>query len=150
MQQALKPLVFSGIAMMLVACSTTPAPDFSGRWTPVNRFAAAPTEIPLHSSYAFQASPMDGTLKSMLERWARDSGMRLEYRIASDYTLHAGVSRISTTSAQQAVSDVSAAYAAQGVVVSIVGNDIIVGTTASAPIIAPTASNAPATPESGS
>jgi len=133
---AFKPLLVSCITVMLAACTTTPAPDFGGRWQPVNRFAATPTEIPLHSSYAFQASPMDGTLKSMLERWARDSGMRLDYRLASDYTLHAGVSRISTTSAQQAVSDVSQAYAAQGVLVSIVGNDIVVSTPAALPTAA--------------
>lgn len=142
MQQAFffKPILTLCSGLMLAACTTTPAPDFGGRWKPVNRFDTAPTEIPLHSSYAFQASPMDGTLKAMLERWARDSGMRLEYRLASDYTLHAGVARISTTSAQQAMSDVSAAYAAQGVVVSIVGNDIVVGTAAQLPAAPPTAS----------
>lgn len=136
----LQAFVKTGVAvaavMMVAGCATRPAPDFGGRWTPVNRFDSAPTEIPLYSSYAFQASPMDGTLKTMLERWAADSGMTLEYRIGSDYTLHGGVSRISTTSAQQAVADVSAAYAAQGVSVSIVGNQIVVASAAAVPTAA--------------
>jgi hypothetical protein len=124
-------------AMMLAGCATKPAPDFGGRWKPVNRFANTTQEIPLYSSYVYQASPMDGTLKSMLERWAKDSGMTLDYRLSSDYTLYGAVSSISTTNPQQAMIDVSAAYSGQGVSVSIVGNQIVVqsasATTASAP-----------------
>ncbi len=58
-------------ALMVAGCATKSAPDFGGRWKPVNRFAATTTEIPLYSSYVYQASPMDGTLKAMLERWPR-------------------------------------------------------------------------------
>lgn len=137
MQQGLVKSFIAVAAMVMVAgCATRPAPDFGGRWKPVNRFDSTPTEIPLYSSYAFQASPMDGTLKVMLERWAADSGMTLEYRLGSDYTLHGGVARISTTSAQQAVADVSTAYAAQGVSVSIVGNKIVVASAAAVPTAA--------------
>ena len=145
MQQALVRSVIAVAAVVVMAgCATRPAPDFGGRWKPVNRFDSAPTEIPLYSSYAFQASPMDGTLKVMLERWAADSGMTLEYRLGSDYTLHGGVSHISTTSAQQAVADVSTAYAAQGVSVSIVGNKIVVASAAAAPTAAAQPASAPA------
>ncbi len=140
MREALVKTFIAVAAITMAGCATTPAPDFGGRWKPVNRFDAAPTEIPLYSSYAFQASPMDGTLKAMLERWAADSGMTLDYRLGSDYTLHGGVARISTTSAQQAVADVTTAYAAQGVYVSIVGNKIVAGSSAAVP----TAATAPA------
>lgn len=149
MQQALLKIFIAVAAVAMSGCATTPAPDFGGRWKPVNRFDAAPTEIPLYTSYAFQASPMDGTLKAMLERWAADSGMSLDYRLGSDYTLHGGVSRISTTSAQQAVADVTTAYAAQGVYVSIVGNKIVAGSSAAVPTAATTPASAPnATPAS--
>lgn len=152
MQQALLKIFIAVAAVVMVAgCATRPAPDFGGRWKPVNRFDNAPTEIPLYSSYAFQASPMDGTLKAMLERWAADSGMTLEYRLGSDYTLHGGVSRISTTSAQQAVADVTTAYAAQGVYVSIVGNKIVAGSSAAAPTASlPVAPPENQPPQSGS
>lgn len=120
-------------ALMVAGCATKSAPDFGGRWKPVNRFAAATTEIPLYSSYVYQASPMDGTLKAMLERWAKDSGRTLDYRLSSDFTLFGAVSNIDTTNAQQAVIDLTAAYAAQGISVSIVGNQIVVQSAGSTP-----------------
>ena len=120
-------------ALMVAGCATKSAPDFGGRWKPVNRFAAATTEIPLYSSYVYQASPMDGTLKAMLERWAKDSGRTLDYRLSSDFTLYGAVSSIDTTNAQQAVIDLTAAYAAQGISVSIVGNQIVVQSAGSTP-----------------
>jgi hypothetical protein len=120
-------------ALMVAGCATKPAPDFGGRWKPVNRFATAPTEIPLYSSYVYQASPMDRTLKAMLERWAKDSGRTLDYRLSSDFTLYGAVSEIDTTNAQQAGIDLTAAYAAQGVSVSIVGNQIVVQSAGSTP-----------------
>lgn len=117
----------TAVAVLLLAgCATPPAPDFGGRWKPVNRFASTTMEIPLYTSYVYQASPMDGTLKTMLERWAKDSGMTLDYRISSDYTLYGAVSTIGTTNPQQAMIDLTAAYAGQGVSVSIVGNQIVV------------------------
>ena len=120
-------------ALMVAGCATKSAPDFGGRWKPVNRFAATTTEIPLYSSYVYQASPMDGTLKAMLERWAKDSGRTLDYRLSSDFTLYGAVSNIDTTNAQQAVIDLTAAYAAQGISVSIVGNQIVVQSAGSTP-----------------
>ena len=121
-----KGFIVVATAVMLAGCATKPAPDIGGRWKPVNRFASTTMEIPLYTSYVYQATPMDGTLKTMLERWAKDSGMTLDYRISSDYTLYGAVSTIGTTNPQQAVIDLSSAYAAQGVSVSIVGNQIVV------------------------
>ncbi|MFL9585085.1 hypothetical protein [Stenotrophomonas sp. AB1(2024)] len=130
--------VATALAVLLLAgCATPPAPDFGGRWKPVNRFASTTMEIPLYTSYVYQASPMDGTLKTMLERWAKDSGMTLDYRISSDYTLYGAVSTIGTTNPQQAMIDLTAAYAGQSVSVSIVGNQIVVqSTSASSPTAA--------------
>lgn len=121
-----KSLIAVAGALILAGCATKPAPDIGGRWKPVNRFASTTMEIPLYTSYVYQATPMDGTLKTMLERWAKDSGMTLDYRISSDYTLYGAVSTIGTTNPQQAMIDLSSAYAAQGVSVSIVGNQIVV------------------------
>lgn len=113
-------------ALLVSGCGTTPAKDFGGRWKPVNNFSQQPTEIPLYSEYVFQASPLDGTLKGMLQRWAADNGLELEYRLQSDYTLHEHVASISTTSVQQAVSELSAAYSAQALHISLAGNQLIV------------------------
>ncbi|SMR02909.1 VirB7 protein, type IV secretion system [Xanthomonas fragariae] len=114
------------VAVMVGACATKPAPDFGGRWKHVNHFDEAPTEIPLYTSYTYQATQMDGTLKTMLERWAADSNMQLSYNLPSDYTLITPVSNISTTSVQQAATELSAVYAAQGISVSVSANKLLV------------------------
>jgi hypothetical protein len=110
----------------IAGCATKPAPEYGGRWKVVNRYAEAPQEIPLYRAYSFYPSPMDGTLKAMLERWARDSKMTLSYQHASDFTLHAAVAQIRTNDLGQAVSQLSAAYAAQGVFVTTEGTLIVV------------------------
>ena len=107
-------------------CATTPAPEYGGLWKPVNHYADTPQELPLHQTYQFYPSPMDGTLKTMLERWARDSKMSLSYQHTSDFTLHAAVAGIRTNDLAEAASQLSDAYAAQGVSITTEGNRIVV------------------------
>lgn len=123
---------------VLTGCATRPAPDISGRWKAVNRYAEAPQEIPLYQSYVFYPSPMDGTLKNMLTRWARDSGMSLSYQHLSDFTLHAPVAQVRTGSVQDAAALLTSIYAPQRVSVTVVGNQILVRAVDNA-AIAPTA-----------
>lgn len=119
-------LMIGAFGMMLSACGTTPAPDYRGKWRPVNNYSETPIEIPLSSTYIFQASPMDGTLKTMLARWAKDSGMDLEYRFGSDFTLFGPVSQIDTTDIRDAAAQLSSAYGPRGVAVAVTGNKITV------------------------
>lgn len=147
MQNLLQNVFVLAAMGVLAGCGTTPARDFGGHWQPVNRFASTTQEIPLYSSYVYQATPMDGTLKAMLERWAKDAGMTLDYRLSSDYTLYGAVSKIGTTNPQEAMTDVTAAYAMQGVSVSIVDNSIVVQAATSG--TAPVASAAEAPQRSG-
>ena len=113
-------------AALLSACATPEAADIGGRWRAVNRFADAPQAIPLQQAYVFQASPADGTLKTMLSRWARDARMTLSYQHPNDYTLHSPVGGIRTTSLEQAASALSSAYAVHGVHVLVDRTQIIV------------------------
>lgn len=109
-------LVAASFASVAIAGCGAPAPkDFGGSWTPVNRFQSAPTEIPLAPTYTYYASPLDGTLRAMLQRWAADNGRELAYHLASDYTLHQPVGRIRTTDLQEAVQQLSTIYLPQGV-----------------------------------
>ncbi len=114
------------LVVSMTGCATRPAPDFKGHWKPVNRYAADTQEIPLYESYVFHPAPMDGTLKTMLMRWARDSKMSLSYLHSSDFTLHAPVAQIRTGNLQDAVSQLNAAYAGRSIVVSATQSQIVV------------------------
>lgn len=114
------------ISIVLAGCGTTPAPDYRGKWRPLNAYAEAPIEVPLANAYVFQASPMDGTLKTMLTRWAKDSGMTLDYRFGSDFTLFSPVGKIDTTDVRDAAAQLTSAYKPHGIIVTVTGSRIIV------------------------
>lgn len=125
---------FAGVSLLvLTACATRPAPDLAGRWKPINRYAATPQEIPLYQSYVFFVSPLDGTLKNTLERWAKDSKMTLSYLHPSDFTLHAQVAEIRTSNLQDALAELSSAYTSQQVLVASEQNQIVVRIAESVP-----------------
>jgi hypothetical protein len=111
-------LAVSCLALVLASCAARSAPNFRGRWQPVNQFAETPREIPLHQAYVYAPLPLDRTLKSMLTRWARDSRMALSYLHGSDYTLHRPVAQIRTSNLQVALQQLNQAYALQGVAIS--------------------------------
>jgi hypothetical protein len=92
----------------------------------VNRFHDEPSVIPLRPAYAFHATPIDETLKQLLERWAADTGLKLAYRLDVDFTLHTPVARIRTADLQAATSELSDLYAARGVSITADGNQIVV------------------------
>lgn len=134
----------------LAACATPPAKNFGGPWKPVNHFQSTPTEIPLNPAYVYYASPMDETLKTMLARWARDSGRELSYRLSFDVTLYQPVASIHTTDIESALGQLNTIYAAQGVSITAGPRQIeVVPASASgtAPAAAATpAASAPAAP----
>ena len=112
--------------LALAGCGTPPAKNFGGPWKPVNQFRDQPAEIPLHPTYTFYASPMDETLKTMLTRWAKDSGRGISYQLAFDVTLYKPVSGIRTPDIQAAAAQLNSIYAAQGVFVIANDRQIVV------------------------
>ncbi len=110
----------------LTGCGTPAAKNFGGRWKPVNHFRTQPTEIPLQAAYTFYAAPMDETLKTMLTRWAADSGRTLSYQLPFDVTLYTPVSDIRTTDLDAAAQQLTTIYAAQHVYVSATDRKILV------------------------
>ncbi len=127
--------VFSNIAVIgiplaltfaLAGCGTPPAKDFGGSWKPVNRFQDQTTEIPLAQAYTFYASPMDGTLKTMLTRWSKDTGMTLSYQLMSDYTLYKPVAQIRTRDVRSAAAELNSIYGEEGIFVTINDKQILV------------------------
>lgn len=69
---------------------------------------------------------MDGTLKNLLARWAKDVRLSLSYLHPNDYTLHGPVAQIRTDDIHQAVGALSAAYAAQGITIAVEPGQIVV------------------------
>lgn len=122
------------VAGVLAACATPQARDIGGRWVPLNHFAETPQPIPLQQTYLFQATPVDGTLKSMLERWAEDSGRTLSYQHGYDYTLHAQAARVRGHDLATVVRNLTAAYAAEGIAVTADATRIVVAGTRNAPV----------------
>jgi len=110
----------------LAGCATPQAADPRGKWRPLHQFAETPQAIPLQQAYVFQAFPSDQTLKALLTRWSNDAGVGLSYLHANDYTLHAPVALLRTTSIEQAATALSSAYVAQGVQVSAERGAIVV------------------------
>ncbi len=123
----------AGICVLAVSgCATPQAAEPRGKWRPIHQFAESPQAIPLQRAYVFQAFPSDPTLKALLTRWSADAGVGLSYRHANDYTLHAPVAQLRTTSLEQAAQALSIAYAAQGVRVSAERGGLVVSAVAGA------------------
>lgn len=120
------------------------AKDFGGSWKPVNHYDDKPTEIPLAVPYTYYASPMDGTLKTMLTRWGADTSRKVSYRLRSDFTLPKSASQIHTSEARDAAAQLSAIYAPQGVAVLIDGPQIVVEEVSSVTAPAPSDGSSPA------
>lgn len=114
------------VAIVATACAGRDARDFAGRWEPVNTYADSTEAIPLHSAYLFQASPMDGTLRNLLARWARDSASELDYRHPSDFTLHRPVQGVRAHTLSEAVAQLDAAFGPEGVVMRVEGTRLVV------------------------
>jgi hypothetical protein len=128
-----RPTVGATFAVLLASCATPPAPKVSGRWTPVNHYGDRPQAIPLHPSYVYYVAPVDRTLKALLERWARDAHMTLDYGHDDDFTLYRPVADVHGDDLRAAVASLAALYASQRVAITVEGDRIVVRRAASAP-----------------
>lgn len=130
MDKGMKQAAFVGLlffeTVALAGCAAPPAKEFGGRWRPVNQFQSAPERIRLQQPYVFYASPLDGTLKNMLTRWAGDAGMHLVYKLAYDYTLYTPVSGVRSLSVSDAVAQLNSIYSGEHVAITTVDHEIIV------------------------
>lgn len=114
------------VVLVLSGCGTPSAKNFGGPWRAVNRYQSSPTAIPLSQPYVFFATPMDGTLKNMLARWAKDTRMSLSYQLSCDYTLYTPVSGIHTSRLRVAAAQLNTIYAPEDLHISIGDRQIVV------------------------
>jgi len=125
--------------LILVGCATPPPAQVRGRWTPVNHYGEQPQAIALKPAYVYYATPVDRTLKGLLDRWARDSRMTLDYGHDSDFTLFRPVADVHSDDLHAAVSRLGVLYAPQQVAIAVEGDRIVVrrAAAAAAPAAAP-------------
>lgn len=114
------------LIMEITGCSSQSAPGLKGHWQPVNRFAETVEAIPIHPLQVFYPTPVDATLKALLERWAKDSSMTLSYRHPNDFTLYGPVADIRTSDLQAALAALNTAYAGQEISIAIEQRTIVV------------------------
>lgn len=120
------PLLVLLLIATLAGCGVPGPKDFGGRWRPVNRFDDKVVEMPLEAPYTYYVAPMDGTLKALVTRWTSDTGMKLDYRLRSDFSLTHPAAKVRTTELRDAAAQLTAIYAAQGIVVRIEGPSLLV------------------------
>lgn len=113
--------------VLLSACNSTPsAKNFSGNWQPINIFQESTREIPLIKQHYFEPLPIDGTLKNMLERWSRESKVRLDYTHPSDFTLHRPASTVRQPNLEAALQELNDIYAPQKISINLESGKIVV------------------------
>lgn len=110
----------------LTGCATRPPAGVRGHWTAVNHYSDTPQPIALNASHSFYATPLDRTLKGLLERWARDAHLTLDYANAYDYTLHRPVADLHSDDLHSALVQLAGLYAAEHVQMDMEGDRIIV------------------------
>lgn len=114
------------VLLLATACGTTPAPDFRGKWREVNAIDAQPRAIPLRPLQRFNVLPSDRSLKDVLERWARESGRRVSYRAAMNYSVHLDATKVTATGLGGALEQLQRTYSAQAIGLKLQGGLIIV------------------------
>jgi hypothetical protein len=62
----------------------------------------------------------------MMARWAADTGMKLDYQLASDFTLVHDLASLRTAELGEALNRVARAYAPQGLQMRRIGDRLVV------------------------
>ncbi|MDV3468438.1 hypothetical protein RZA67_06775 [Stenotrophomonas sp. C3(2023)] len=125
------------LAMLACAagCSTVTlgtAGHAGGRWRPVNRYPNATHAIALQTPQTYTVTPLDGTLRVLLQRWADDAGLELVYLPPVDYALHRAASLIGGVGLNDALEQLERAYLGQKLAFAVEGQRLIIRQTSPA------------------
>jgi hypothetical protein len=120
------------VSVFVAACGTKPAPDFRGRWRPINELDTTPRAIPLQPVQQFFVLPADRTLKDVVERWAKESGRRAAYRAPTNFSVHIDAAKVSASTLETAAAQLADAYRSQGIQISVEPRSIIVSASGAA------------------
>jgi hypothetical protein len=101
------------LCCLLGACSTGRAPEPSDEWSKVNSFEDEIRPIILRQPYTYSALPIDTSIMSMINRWAKDSNIKAEYRCATDYSIPKRMLTMKVSSLRAAITEVASVYGEQ-------------------------------------
>ena len=88
-------------------------------WAPVHQYPEAPGAIDLTPVVKYRVTPLDGSLKNLLARWAFLAGKRLQYEPGTDWQVHRDAARVESASLDDALKQLATAYSIQGVELSV-------------------------------
>lgn len=120
-----RPVIATVFAILVQACAAPQAVDMADNWKPVNSLGDVPKEIPLKEEAElpkYQMLPTDSTLRTLLERWAKENGGSLDWQYPSDLTLVSGLEPIKDNNLQRALNAVRRTYAAQKLRIQVLAN----------------------------
>lgn len=109
-------LFLCGVSLMLPACGIRQAPSFPDKhWKPIHKYSDSVNKIPLRVTRVYAAQAADKTLRTLLQRWASESGTQFVYGAGHDFSLPKDVASIKTTSLVRAVAQLGGVYRTHGV-----------------------------------
>lgn len=108
--------MISGVLLVTLGCSTnSKAPDFPKKWQPMNKVAESTKVIALKVQHTYHITPLDTTVKGVLERWGTEAKMPVVYDSARDFTIFKPLLQIKTEKLEEALAQLSHFYEAQNI-----------------------------------
>ncbi|XXQ67832.1 hypothetical protein ACKLNO_09450 [Neisseriaceae bacterium B1] len=100
-----------------LGCSiTNKVPDFPKNWRPINELPEVTQVIPLNRPHVYRVTPLDATVKGLLNRWGEEAKMPIVYDSAYDFTVFKSLLQIQTENLEEALVQLSQFYEAQNIV----------------------------------
>lgn len=108
--------VIGGLLMLLLsACSALSERAVMSDWQPVANLPSEPRVAVATPSTSFLVTPLDGSLRHLLARWAYLEGVQVDYRLSVDWQLHTRAAAVKAADLPSALSALQSAYAEQGI-----------------------------------
>lgn len=116
MMKFLPLTLISVILLTNTGCTTHKVPDFPQNWRPLNELPATTQAIPLNIAHVYRITPLDVTVKGLLNRWGEEAKMPVVYNSAYDFTVFKPLLQIQAEKLEEALAQLSQLYEAQNIV----------------------------------
>lgn len=103
------------LVLLLSACATLSERAVMSDWQPVANLPTEPRVAVATPDTLFLVTPLDGSLRHLLARWAYLEGVQVDYRLPVDWQLHAPAAAVKAPDLPSALSALQKSYASQGI-----------------------------------